>query len=148
MNGMLLPHGLSAGGLSKTCARLLKSTCASKSGVQKPDLAAVVQRKRQYVPSLPAAALMCDLPYGGMQKLQGVQGTASDLERFRHMNSTIALRLTPGKSGIHGMGAFARVPINAGDWVIEYVGANSYLKVLGVVVAQVPKWFSCKAVEC
>lgn len=126
MNGQVLPHGLSAGGLSKTCARLLISTCAAKSGVQKPDLAAVAQRKRLYTQRLPAAPLMCDLPYGGLQKLAIVRETASDLERFKHMDQTVSLRLTPGKSGIHGMGVFARVPINAGDWVIEYVGAHCW----------------------
>ena len=148
MNGMQLPHGLSAGGLSNTCARLLVPTCAAKSGVQKPDLSAVANRKRQYVQRLPAAALMSDLPYGGMQKLQGPQGTASDLERFKHMNGTVFLRLTPGKSGIHGIGVFARAPISAGDWVIEYVGANSRLEVHDVVVVQATKCFLCTAVRC
>lgn len=130
VNGHVLPHGLSAGGLAKTCARLLISTCAAKSGLQKPDFVAVAQRKRQYVRRLPAAHLMGDLPYGGgSQKLGGAAGTASDLERFRHMHSTVSLRLTPGKSGIHGMGVFYRglQALPAGEWVIEYVGASHHI---------------------
>lgn len=127
LHGKVLPHGLSAGGLSRTCARLLVSTCAAKSGVQKPDLAAVAQRKRQYVEMYPAAPLLGDLPYGGLHKASSTEGMTSDLERFRNMHSAVSLRLTPGKSKIHGMGVFARVPIRAGDWVIEYVGEFTHL---------------------
>jgi hypothetical protein len=81
---------------------------------------------------------MCDLPYGGLQKVGKVERTATDLERFKHMDSTVSLRLTPGKSGIHGMGVFARVPISTGDWVIEYVGVHFLFYTSALVIPSIP----------
>lgn len=43
-------------------------------------------------------------------------------ERYADMKATLRLRLTCGKSAIHGLGAIAKAPHKAGDMVIEYVG--------------------------
>jgi PHD-zinc-finger like domain/SET domain/PHD-finger len=46
----------------------------------------------------------------------------SSSERYREMRATEGLRIAPGKSAIHGWGAFARLPHTKDQMVIEYVG--------------------------
>ncbi|KAL4520943.1 hypothetical protein Ndes2526B_g00122 [Nannochloris sp. 'desiccata'] len=46
----------------------------------------------------------------------------SSTERYREMRATEGLRIAPGKSDIHGWGAFARLPHSKDQMVIEYVG--------------------------
>lgn len=46
----------------------------------------------------------------------------SSTERYREMRATEGLRIAPGKSAIHGWGAFARLPHSKDQMVIEYVG--------------------------
>ncbi|GAB4814051.1 hypothetical protein N2152v2_001097 [Parachlorella kessleri] len=55
---------------------------------------------------------------------QGVQSLRilSLRDRFEEMRATVGRRVTIGKSGIHGWGAFAKVPHRAGEMVIEYAG--------------------------
>ena len=48
----------------------------------------------------------------------------TDYEKYRLMQQSVGLRLTHGKSRIHGTGVFARVDHRAGDWLIEYSGAH------------------------
>lgn len=43
-------------------------------------------------------------------------------ERFYDMKESTYNRVTCGKSGIHGWGAFAKVGLRHGDMVIEYQG--------------------------
>lgn len=50
------------------------------------------------------------------------RGIKSSAQRFQEMNSTTKFRLACGKSGIHGIGLFCKVPHKKGDLVIEYVG--------------------------
>eukprot|EP00887_Chlorella_sp_A99_P002328 scaffold10.g2328.t1 len=47
---------------------------------------------------------------------------ASLADRFAEMRRTLGERVTAGKSGIHGWGAFAKLPHHEGEMVIEYVG--------------------------
>ena len=42
--------------------------------------------------------------------------------KYTLMHTTLRHRVVAGKSAIHGLGAFARVPHAAGDMVVEYVG--------------------------
>jgi hypothetical protein len=46
----------------------------------------------------------------------------SSTDRYREMRATEGLRIAPGKSAIHGWGAFARLPHAKDQMVIEYVG--------------------------
>lgn len=46
----------------------------------------------------------------------------SQAERFAAMRVTAQDRVVAGKSAIHGLGAFARVPHQPGDMVLEYAG--------------------------
>lgn len=49
----------------------------------------------------------------------GLPAVASLAERYAAMRATVGRRVTAGKSGIHGWGAFAKTPHRAGDMVIE-----------------------------
>lgn len=46
----------------------------------------------------------------------------STIDRYHEMRRTEHQRVVPGKSAIHGWGAFARVPHCKGQMVIEYIG--------------------------
>ncbi|KAK9809797.1 hypothetical protein WJX73_007597 [Symbiochloris irregularis] len=55
----------------------------------------------------------------GLVPAQGVQSAS---ERFAAMHRTLHLRITSGKSAIHGWGAFAKVAHARGDMITEYCG--------------------------
>lgn len=143
--GKILPPGFSTGGRPSTCARLLVHSGQCKATAQLPDVASVAYRKRQYIHGLPSAPPLHELPYRGatgcfksvVERLQASKqqcGSAdtggcapvaqTDLERYLWMQKAVGMRLTPGKSAIHGMGVFTRAPVCQGEWVIEYMGAS------------------------
>ncbi|WIA30589.1 hypothetical protein OEZ86_000671 [Tetradesmus obliquus] len=43
-------------------------------------------------------------------------------DRYEAMNASAAARVCSGKSAIHGLGVFAKVPHKAGELVVEYMG--------------------------
>ena len=68
-------------------------------------------------PAAPAQALKAALP--PLPLSPGAPQAASQAERFAEMRRTLGERVTCGKSGIHGWGAFAKRPHHEGDMVIE-----------------------------
>eukprot|EP00892_Ulva_mutabilis_P003513 jgi/Ulvmu1/1533/UM011_0263.1 len=145
-NGMALPVSMTlTGAESQSCARLLAWNADRRRGIKQPDTRAVALRKRRYITEMPALERGCDVPVstwnrprscGAVCLEQKASGDTplcssvyqshkllqSDADRFQEMNASMGARLTHGKSGVHGMGVFARLPIRAGDWVVEYQG--------------------------
>lgn len=149
-HGVALPVGMSVTGrLDQTCARILTWNANKRRGIKEPDSITVALRKQGYVAAFPALALGGDVPVSTWNKALACEpsplrsvGSAdqaeaacngnalsswsprllTDWDRFDAMNSTVGARLSHGKSGVHGMGVFARLPIKAGDWVLEYQG--------------------------
>lgn len=147
-NGMALPVGMTvAARETQTCSRLLAWNADQRRGIKQPDTRAVALRKRGYVAPFPALVRGCDVPLSKWNSASGCKPPSkdkaggavidaepmwtsthdarvllSDWDRFQAMNASVGARLSHGKSGVHGMGVFARLPIKAGDWVVEYQG--------------------------
>eukprot|EP00775_Hariotina_reticulata_P004536 gene4536-4788_t len=47
----------------------------------------------------------------------------SQLQRYQQMQSSVRDRVASGKSAIHGLGVFAKIPHRAGDYIVEYQGS-------------------------
>lgn len=149
-HGIALPVGMSVTGRrDRTCARTLTWNANKRRGIKEPDSITVALRKQGYVSAFSALSLGCDVPVSMWNKVSAYvssphqnMGSAehpdpvgnhkdvsswtaqllTDWDRFEAMNSTVSARLSHGKSGVHGMGVFARLPMKAGDWVLEYQG--------------------------
>lgn len=61
-------------------------------------------------------------PQGAHPNNNGPTAVSSTNDRYHEMRRTEHQRIVPGKSAIHGWGAFARVPHSKGQMVIEYIG--------------------------
>lgn len=123
--------------------------CHKRRGIKEPDSRSVAVRKQGYVEALPALVPRCDVPpsqwnaAGMVDPAAGLNSSAGkaqhtcaalplsslnsqillpDWDLYENMKKTVGARLTHGKSGVHGLGVFARVPHKAGDWVVEYAG--------------------------
>ena len=144
-NQVALPVGMTVAGRAPTCARILAWNTIKRRGIKQPDSRAVALRKQKYITAFPAFPTGRYAPvsawnalFSTASSLDKSSGAASpgvspclhllhplllsDWDRFQAMNESVGARLSHGKSGVHGMGVFARLPIKAGDWVVEYQG--------------------------
>jgi len=127
------------------CARACPIDLRLRRGLREPDAVAASMAKRGVVESLPyvpsgrkrqrllpppqSAVVFSRRDCRNIQAeaaedppTPSRRGIKSSAERFQEMNSTTKHRLACGKSGIHGIGLFCKVPHKKGDLVIEYVG--------------------------
>lgn len=70
--------------------------------------------------SFAGQASSLDLPCVGLGS--GNMQHMSLAERYQLMTATVLRRICSGKSAIHGLGVFAKVPHRAGDMIVEYIG--------------------------
>ena len=127
------------------CARACPIDLRLRRGLREPDAVAASMAKRGVVESLPyvpsgrkrqrllpppRSAVVFSLRDRKKLQVEAAEdsptpargGIKSSAERFEEMNLTTKYRLACGKSGIHGIGLFCKVPHKKGDLVIEYVG--------------------------
>lgn len=152
VHGVALPVGMSIAECTpQSCARTLTWNANKRRRIKEPDTRLVALRKQRYITAFPALVLGCHVPASAwnasyvtkslpqcepsmlfieqdntyadkIMSSSSPQHLWTDWERFSIMSSTVGARLSHGKSGIHGMGVFARLPAKAGDWVVEYQG--------------------------
>ncbi|PHT39227.1 Histone-lysine N-methyltransferase ATX2 [Capsicum baccatum] len=128
---------------SSGCARTEPYNYSGRRGRKEPEVCTAASLKRLYVENRPylvgghsqhdqssgklsssfaASRFTVDLQKLRCSQLDMSRSILSMPEKYNYMKETFRKRLAFGKSGIHGFGIFAKLPHEAGDMVIEYIG--------------------------